>query len=76
MKQETNDVVINVTTEWTQYKVNLNWDVSGDDMIRQFANIMRAMTYPTSGVIDSLRQIADELEIDMGINDIDNENLD
>lgn len=76
MKQDSKDIVLNVTTEWEQYEVRLNFDVSGDDLVNKFANIMRAMTFPTSVIIDSLRKVAEDFEEDMKIYNNENNFLD
>lgn len=76
MKQDSKDIVLNVTTEWEQYEVRLNFDVSGDDLVNKFANIMRAMTFPTPVIIDSLRKVAEDFEEDMKIYNNENNFLD
>lgn len=65
MKQENNDIVLSVTTEWTQYETRMNFDVSGDELVRQFANLMRAMSFTSYTVVESLREVADEMDEDM-----------
>lgn len=65
MKQETNDIVLKVLTEWNQYEVRMNFDTGGTELVRHFANIMRSMTYTSNTVMDSLREIADEIEEEM-----------
>lgn len=76
MKQDSKDIVLNVTTEWEQYEVRLNFDVSGDDLVNKFANIMRAMTFPTPVIIDSLRKVVEDFEEDMKIYNNENNFLD
>lgn len=76
MKQDSKDIVLNVTTEWEQYEVRLNFDVSGDDLVNKFANIMRAMSFPTPVIIDSLRKVAEDFEEDMKIYNNENNFLD
>lgn len=76
MKQDSKDIVLNVTTEWEQYEVRLNFDVSGDDLVNKFANIMRAMTFPTSVIIDSLRKVAEDFEEDTNFYNNENNFLD
>lgn len=71
MKQENNDVVLKVITEWNQYEARMNFDVSGDELVRVFANMMRSMTYTSYTVMESLRNAADEIEEEMKLyNDI------
>lgn len=71
MKQENNDVVLKVITEWNQYEARMNFDVSGDELVRVFANMMRSMTYTSYTVMESLRAAADEIEEEMKLyNDI------
>lgn len=71
MKQENNDVVLKVITEWNQYEARMNFDVSGDELVRVFANMMRSMTYTSYTVMESLRIAADEIEEEMKLyNDI------
>lgn len=65
MKQETNDVVLKVITEWNQYEARMNFDVSGDELVRVFASMMKAMTFSDYTIMESLRAIADEYEDDM-----------
>lgn len=67
MKQENNDVVLKVITEWNQYEARMNFDVSGDELVRVFANMMRAMTYTSYTVMESLRIVADDIEEEMKI---------
>lgn len=43
MKQESKDVILKVITELVQYEVRANWDVFGDDLIRNFTSILRNM---------------------------------
>lgn len=43
MKQESKDVILKVITELVQYEVRANWDVCGDDLIRNFTSILRNM---------------------------------
>ena len=62
MKQDTNDVVIKIITEWNQYEARMNYDTSGDELVRVFASMMKAMTFTNSTIIDSLRAVADEYE--------------
>lgn len=76
MKQDSKDIVLNVTTEWEQYEVRLNFDASGDDLVNKFANIMRAMTFPTSVIIDSLRKVAEDFEEDTKFYNNENNFLD
>lgn len=74
MKQENNDVVLKVITEWNQYEARMNFDVSGDELVRVFANMMRSMTYTSYTVMESLRAAADEIEEEMKLyNDINND---
>lgn len=75
MKQTDNDVVLKVSTEYEQYQINLNWDVNGFDLVRHFANIMRGMTFATPTIIQSLREVADDMEEDMRLNNDNNESL-
>ena len=65
MKQENNDVVLKVITEWNQYEARMNFDTSGDELVRTFASIMKAMTFSNYTIMESLRVIADEYEDDM-----------
>lgn len=65
MKQETNDVVLKVITEWNQYEARMNFDTSGEDLVRVFASMMKAMTFSNYTIMESLREIADEYENDM-----------
>lgn len=65
MKQENNDVVLKVITEWNQYEARMNFDTSGDGLVRTFASIMKAMTFSNYTIMESLRVIADEYEDDM-----------
>lgn len=65
MKQENNDIVLKVTTEWNQYEARMNFDTSGEDLVRVFASIMKAMTFTNYTIMESLREIADEYENDM-----------
>lgn len=74
MKQDTNDIVIAITTEWERFEARLNWDAGGE-MIRHFANMMRSMTFATSTIIDALRETADDLENDMKLYNDENEIL-
>lgn len=76
MKQETNDIILNITTEWEAFTVRLNWDSDSSTIIRHFANLMRNMTFTTQSVVDSLREIADEFENDMKNYNDKNEILD
>ena len=65
MKQETNDIVLKVITEWNQYEARMNFDTSGEDLVRVFASMMKAMTFSNYTIMESLREIADEYENDM-----------
>lgn len=65
MKQETNDVVLKIITEWNQYEARMNFDTSGEDLVRVFASMMKAMTFSNYTIMESLREIADEYENDM-----------
>ena len=65
MKQETNDVVLKVITEWNKYEARMNFDTSGEDLVRVFASMMKAMTFSNYTIMESLREIADEYENDM-----------
>ena len=65
MKQETNDVVLKIITEWNQYEARMNFDTSGEDLVRVFASMMKAMTFSNYTIMESLRGIADEYENDM-----------
>lgn len=65
MKQESKDVILKVITEWVQYEVRANWDVCGDDLIRYFTNILRNMGFTSPTIVDTLRNVADEIENDM-----------
>lgn len=77
MKQETNDIVLKVLTEWNQYEVRMNFDTTGDELIRNFVNIMRSMTFPSIGIVGALRDVADEIEEEMkSYNNEENDDLD
>lgn len=77
MKQETNDIVLKVLTEWNQYEVRMNFDTIGDELIRSFVNIMRSMTFPSVGIMNALRDVADEIEDEMKTyNNEENDELD
>ena len=81
MKQETNDTVIKIITEWEEYTVNLNWDVDCSTMVHHFASLLRGMEYTTCSIIDSLRNEACHLEDDVRVayksnNLIEEEDLD
>lgn len=65
MKQENNDVVLKVITEWNQYEARMNFDTSGDELVRTFASMMKAMTFSNYTIMESLRVVADEYEDDM-----------
>lgn len=64
MKQDSKDVVLKLITEWNQYEFRMNFDVSGNEFLSHVASLMRNMTFPTSVIINSLREVADELEED------------
>lgn len=77
MKQETNDIVLKVLTEWNQYEVRMNFDTTGDELIRSFVNIMRSMTFQSVGIMNALRDVADEIEDEMKTyNNEENDELD
>lgn len=65
MKQDTNDIVVKVLTEWNQYEVRMNFDTDSTEMINNFINIMRAMTFSSNGIMNSLREVADNIEDEM-----------
>lgn len=65
MKQETNDIVLKIITEWNQYEARMNFDTSGEDLVRTFVSMMKAMTFTNYTIMESLREIADEYENDM-----------
>lgn len=77
MKQESKDIILKVITEWVQYEVRMNWDASGDDLMRYFTNILRNMGFASSTIVNVLRDTADEIEHDMTLyNDNDENELD
>lgn len=43
----------------------MNFDTSGEDLVRTFASMMKAMTFSNYTIMESLREIADEYENDM-----------
>ena len=65
MKQDTNDIVVKVLTEWNQYEVRMNFDTDSTEMINNFINIMRAMTFSSNSIMNSLREVADDIENEM-----------
>lgn len=65
MRQDNNDIIIKVITEWEQYEVRLNFDTGGTDLIRHFANMMKGMTFSSSAIISSLKEVANEMDEDM-----------
>lgn len=65
MKQDTNDIVVKVLTEWNQYEVRMNFDTDSTEMINNFINIMRAMTFSSNSIMNSLREVADDIEDEM-----------
>lgn len=65
MKQDTNDIVVKVLTEWNQYEVRMNFDTDSTEMINNFINIMRAMTFSSNSIMNSLREVADGIEDEM-----------
>lgn len=65
MRQDSNDIIIKVITEWEQYEVRLNFDTGGTDLIRHFTNIMKGMTFSSNSIISSLKEVANEMEEDM-----------
>lgn len=65
MEKNTKDIVINVNTEWENYQVSLNWDSDSSTLIRHFTNILKGMTFTTSGIVDGLREVANEIEEDV-----------
>lgn len=58
------DTVIRVTSDNHDTTLTLNWDCTGTQFVRAFADIMHIETYPTTVIISCLREIADELEED------------
>ena len=66
MTQSEKDMfIINVTTEQEQIEVKLSSHSSGDELVHDFANIMRMMTFTSSTIINALRNTAEELESDL-----------
>lgn len=64
MKQETNDIIIKVITEWEQYQITTNFYANCDDMVRHMVNILKDLEFASCNIIDSLRSVADNLEED------------
>lgn len=65
MKQDTKDIVVKVLTEWNQYEVRMNFDADSTEVINNFINIMRAMTFSSNSIMNSLREVADDIESEM-----------
>jgi hypothetical protein len=65
MKQDTKDIVVKVLTEWNQYEVRMNFDTDSTELISNFINIMRAMTFSSNSIMNSLREVADDIESEM-----------
>ena len=66
MRQSEEDMfIINVTTGQEQIEVKLSSECNGDELVRQFANIMRMLTFKSSNIINALRNTAEELESDL-----------
>lgn len=65
MKQDTKDIVVKVLTEWNQYEVRMNFDTDSTEIINNFINIMRAMTFSSNSIMNSLREVADDIESEM-----------
>lgn len=65
MKQDTKDIVVKVLTEWNQYEVRMNFDTDSTEVINNFINIMRAMTFSSNSIMNSLREVADDIESEM-----------
>lgn len=65
MKQDTKDIVVKVLTEWNQYEVRMNFDTDSTEVINNFINIMRAMTFSSNSIMNSLRGVADDIESEM-----------
>lgn len=69
MRQENNDVVIKVTSEWEEYTARLNFDVDCTTMLRSFVNMMRSMTFTTKTIISCLDEVLDELKEEVKYNE-------
>lgn len=67
MKQDTKDIIVKVLTEWNQYEARMNFDTGSTELIHVFINIMRAMTFQSYSIMNSLREVADEIEEEMKI---------
>jgi hypothetical protein len=67
MKQESADIVLKVLSEWNQYEVRMNYDTECTEIIRNFINILRSLTFASTSIMRSLREVADEIEDEMEI---------
>lgn len=62
MEKETNDIVVKILTELTEYEVRMKEDVNCVDFIHTISNLLELMTFTRGTIVRSLREVADEME--------------